>query len=120
MDFDAAGFLENLFGGVAVSATAPPEPAADGPDAAVVPDGALDAPAPNLFTGWVQRPNLRGRLHWETPDLPEAARWWARCAFDALPELALPAQTGAGRVRCRREDREASWHTRRANAKLNE
>ena len=29
------------------------------------------------FAGWILRPNVDGRLGWETPNLPERLRWSA-------------------------------------------
>jgi hypothetical protein len=52
-------------------------------------DNGLGDPEPDLFAAWVQRPDFRGRLRWEAPDVPEADRWWARCGFDDLPELSF-------------------------------
>ncbi len=42
------------------------------------------------FADWVFRPDAHGRLGWETPDLDEADRWWARADFDDLPEPGEP------------------------------
>ena len=53
-------------------------------------------PPPGLdFSGWVQRSDARGRLGWEPPDLPEAARWWTRWDFNDLPGLILPNYLGS-------------------------
>jgi hypothetical protein len=45
------------------------------------------APSRGLgFARWVLRPDARGRLGLEAPDLPEPERWWARGGFDGRPE----------------------------------
>jgi len=97
--FDVSDLLENLFGDSPIVASAvAPEPTvapADRP-----PADPLDAPgagrqlpldladdplAGTPFAGWVRRPDSRGRISWEAPDLPEADRWWATADFDDLP-----------------------------------
>jgi hypothetical protein len=109
MDFNAADLLNSLFNGRTLAADDPPAPAAcecspTGDGTVVVahvealavvpggpPPGSEDDPlAGTPFAGWVQRPDFRGRLRWEAPDLPESARWWARCAFEDLPEPTRP------------------------------
>ncbi len=37
------------------------------------------------FSSWVLRPDVKGRMGWEPPDLPEEKRWWARYRFEDLP-----------------------------------
>jgi len=91
MGFDAAAFLAELFDGSPAPSgigPAPEPPAADGPPATDSPEPtaeALPEPTPSPFDGWVLRPDVTGRLGWEPPDLPEAARWWARSTFEDLP-----------------------------------
>jgi hypothetical protein len=93
MGFDVATFLGKLFGGpIVTTAAVAPEPvpqpeAADAGQPAPVPSGGPGAgPEPDPFPGWVRRQDVFGRWGWEAPDLPEAARWWARSGFEALPE----------------------------------
>jgi hypothetical protein len=76
MDFDTVAFLESLFGGsMSAMAITPPEPV-----------GTVTDPLAALpYVDWAQRPDRHGRMGWETPDLPEWQRWWARCDFDDLP-----------------------------------
>ncbi len=38
-----------------------------------------------LFDGWIQRPDCTDRMGWESPELAEADRLWARSTFDDLP-----------------------------------
>ena len=57
---------------------ASPEPAA--------PAASTSDPSGPDFSTWVLRPDFKGRLGWEPPDLPEAERWWAEYEFDDLPE----------------------------------
>ena len=90
MGFDAAAFLAELFEGN-------PAPSGIGP-AHEPPADALPEPAPSPFDGWALRPDVAGRLGWEPPDLPEAARWWARSSWEDLkPRPApLPGRRGEG------------------------
>jgi hypothetical protein len=69
----------------------------------------LGGAEPDLFAGWVQRPDFRGRLRWEAPDVPEAERWWAAADFEDLPQPGVPClrcgglglwETLAGTWRC--------------------
>jgi hypothetical protein len=39
------------------------------------------------FDGWILRPDVSGRMAWESPDVPKAARWWARSTFEELPTI---------------------------------
>jgi len=38
------------------------------------------------YADWVRRPDVRGRLGWEAPGLPERARWWAYRDWDDFPK----------------------------------
>ena len=87
IEFDAAGFLENLFCVPAATAAT----AAEGSDAVSTPpteaaDAAADPLAGTPCAGWMLRPDWRGRLGWERPDLPEEWRWWARGDWEDLPK----------------------------------
>jgi len=70
-----------------------------------------DPPAGSRFAGWVRRPDCRGRMGWELPRLPEAARWWARCEFDDLPEPPRPAYSRVGVAPCPWCGRFAWWRS---------
>jgi len=48
------------------------------------------------FSGWVRRPDRRGRMGYEAPGLAELARWWVRRDFDELPEQ--PTKSGGGTI----------------------
>ncbi|HUT10728.1 MAG TPA: hypothetical protein VMY42_09545 [Thermoguttaceae bacterium] len=37
------------------------------------------------FAGWVRRADVRGRMGWEAPAVPERLRWWARADWEDLP-----------------------------------
>jgi hypothetical protein len=50
-------------------------------------DTAADPQIGTRFADWVRRPDCHGRMGWESPDLSEIDRWWARCDFDDLPEV---------------------------------
>lgn len=85
-----------------------PEGDAPVPDVATLPraheaensSSTLDTPAASTeapdfdVSDWVRRQDCKGRWGWEAPDLPEAARWWARWEFDDLPELVPPDYIG--------------------------
>jgi len=101
MGFDAADFLAGLTGQQAAAEGIGPRPlAVDGPSATAEPIGnsaAAEAePASRLFSDWVLRPDVSGRLGWEPPDLPEEARWWGRCDWEDLPRLPEPCPTCGG------------------------
>ena len=49
------------------------EATADAPDVTLT-EGP-DAPGFD-FSGWVRGPDARGRMGWESADLPEAVAWW--------------------------------------------
>jgi hypothetical protein len=85
MSFDVGDLLGSLFGVGPTVATV-----AAVPRNKLVPlvvDGRQDDGDGGRFADWVRRPDCHGRMGWETPDLPEAERWWARCDFDDLPEV---------------------------------
>jgi len=88
MSFQAADFLAALYGERPTAPDPTPgsgAPAGIGPREPLAADADGQAPANPDFSDWVQRPDCKGRMGWERPDLPEAARWWARCEFDDLP-----------------------------------
>ncbi len=112
MGFHAADFLAGLFDGTATDPDAPgPEPqavptaaaggmAGDSPalgpvDAPgdrggdVQPQGQPTGDGPD-FAKWVLRPDARGRMGWEPPDVPDAERWWTDlpAAGEPLPGVA--------------------------------
>jgi hypothetical protein len=72
-DFDVGDLLGNLFGGGPVVPEVIPE--------AATPAVAVPGPGDDVgrFADWVRRPDARGRMGWEAPDLPEAVD------VDALP-----------------------------------
>jgi hypothetical protein len=92
---DSGRTRETRLGGTATVWIVPhvETPAAEPADSPAGPESAPLAGTP--FAGWVQRPDFRGRLRWEAPNLPEAARWWAWSDFEDLPELARPIGQGA-------------------------
>lgn len=76
MSNDAALYLESLFG--------------DPPEAMTFNNaglGEVDADLLSPMLWFIRRPDCHGQIGWESPDLPEWQRWWARCDFDDLPEL---------------------------------
>jgi hypothetical protein len=90
--YEVIGFLEGLLLGAA--------PAGADVAAAPVfcPDGEpadVGAGADCDFAAWVQRPGADGRMGWEPPDLPEAARWWARADADESPEASPCPRCGS-------------------------
>lgn len=102
MTFETIDFLAALYGDRRPATDPMPgDTAADqaeppGPDPAEAlggDGGAADPggePSGFDFSGWVLRPDGKGRLGWEAPDLPEASRWWAVADFDELPEPGDP------------------------------
>jgi hypothetical protein len=48
------------------------------------------APAADPFADWVYRPDYRGRMGWEAPNLPAWLCWWRFCEFEELPERLTP------------------------------
>ncbi len=77
MSIDAALYLESLFG--------------DPPAAATLHRGRTETDTEgellSPFLWFIRRPDCHGRIGWESPDVPEWQRWWARFDFDELPEL---------------------------------
>jgi len=101
MDFDAVNFLMGLFGGDTVPSGTDPDPqgsdnapALEEKAGSPAPRAAGPEPAPEPFAGWVLRSDVSGRLGWEAPGLPEAARWWADSRFEDLPAVEFCPKCG--------------------------